>query len=371
MAGILSALPGIIIILLIDAAAAAVWLVWLRSKERSFPRFRSPRWFYPFFVLGVLSGFVAWMIEDSTLSEYYTSPALGSAGVVVYYVLFIAIVEEGVKFAVYAFLSRKLVTIREPFDAAIGGATVGLGFAIMENVVYGFRMGPGVSFMRSFVTIQAHMLYSAIPALCFSITVLDRTLMHQKGRVGLAAFGFVLAILLHGLDNTMLSYGNLGGLALILNIMYLGLLSALVTRTGNASPYRTFPWSDWKHALTVIKRGLDVDPENPNLLFRGGLYNLAAGRWVDACVAFDGVVETGKRLDLARSFYAVALFANGDREAAELLFGEHWPGLSMRERTHFSRSLDRAMPSRAILRGEIRDLTRKAAWLPGRKVRRG
>ena len=152
MAGILSAFPGIIIILLIDAAAAAVWLVWLRSKERSFPRFRSPRWFYPFFVLGVLSGFAAWIVEDSTLSEYYTSPALGSAGVVVYYVLFIAIVEEGVKFAVYAFLARKLVTIREPFDAAIGGATVGLGFAIMENVVYGFRMGPGVSLMRSFVT---------------------------------------------------------------------------------------------------------------------------------------------------------------------------------------------------------------------------
>ena len=347
MGEITAGLPGIIFILVVDAAAAAVWLYWLGTKERSFPRFRSPRWFYPYFVLGVLSGFAALFIELSPLSTAYDS-FTGFAGVLGYEVLFVGLIEEGAKFGAFLLVTRFRDQLREPFDAALGGATVGLGFAVMENVVYGLYRDPALSLFRSFITIQGHMFYSTLPAI-----------------------GFALAILLHGLGNTILTYSAGPSLALMMDPAILCLLAVLVSKTGDASPYRSYPWREWRAALAAITKGLDADPENPNLLFRRGLYNLAGGRWVDACVAFDGVVETGRRRDLATSFYAVALYACGEKEESSLLFGQHWPNLSPREKRVFSGALMRAMPSRAILRAEIRDMTRKSEWLPRRPDPRG
>ena len=366
MGEITADLPGVVFIVVVNAGAAALWLSWLGVKERSFPRFRSRRWFYPYLVLGALSGVAAAVIELSPLSVPYDSMR-GVAGVLGYNILFIALIEEGVKFAAFRLVSKWRDPLREPFDAAVGGATVGLGFAVMENAVYGLFGDPSLALARSFITIQGHMFFASVPALCHGMTRLDRNLQDRRGRSGLTAFGFAVAILVHGLRNSFISFGMGLGLTLILDLTLLALLAALVNRAGEASPYRTFPWREWRRALPAIKRGLDADPDNPNLLFRRGLYCLAAGRWVDACVAFDGVVETGKRRDLARSFYAAALFACGEKESSEDLFGEHWPGLSPRERRQFAKSLMGAMPSRAILRSEIRDVTRKCEWLPHKR----
>ncbi len=366
MGEITADLPGVIFIVVVNAGAAAIWLTWLGRKERSFPRFRSPRWFYPYFFLGALSGIAAGIIELSPLSQPYDSLG-GIAGILGYYILFIALVEEGVKFAAFRLVSRWRDPLREPFDAAVGGATVGLGFAIMENAVYGLFRDPGLALLRSFVTIQGHMFFASIPALCYGMTMLHRDLQDHRGRSGLTVFGFAVAIIIHGLRNSFLDFGMDLSLIFMIDLVFLALLAALVNRAGEASPYRTFPWREWRRALPAIKRGLDADPENPNLLFRRGLYCLAAGQWVDACVAFDGVVETGRRRDLAKSYYAASLFACGEKEESEDLFGEHWPGLSPRERRQFARSLMGAMPSRAILRAEIRDITRKCEWLPHKR----
>ncbi len=366
MGEITADLPGVIFIVVVNAGAAALWLAWLGFKERSFPRFRSPRWFYPYFFLGALSGVAAGVIELSPLSQPYDSLG-GIAGTLGYYILFIALVEEGVKFTAFRLVSRWRHSLREPFDAVMGGATVGLGFAIMENVVYGLFRDPKLALLRSFITIQAHMFYSSIPALCFGMTMLHRDLQDHRGRSGLTVFGFAVAILIHGLENSFIAFGMATSLIFMIDLVILALLAMLVNRAGEASPYRTFPWHEWRRALPAIKRGLDADPENPNLLFRRGLYCLAAGQWVDACVAFDGVVETGRRRDLAKSYYAASLFACGEKEESEDLFGEHWPGLSPRERRQFARSLMGAMPSRAILRAEIRDITRKCEWSPHKR----
>jgi protease PrsW len=369
MSELFSKLPAIFIIMLINAGAAVLWLFWLESKETSFPRFRSPRWFYPFFFFGAMSVIGAWVLEDDRLGEYFVPFQFGSAAIATYNILFIAIIEEGSKFAAYLFLTRRWLSIREPFDAAIGGATIGLGFAIVENIVYGFRLGPAVSLMRSFITIQAHMLYSALPAVFFALVSLDRDLKKAKGRAGMILFGFAFAILLHGIDNTILYFKETAPFSAIADIAMILALGLMMKKAEDASPYRTFPWHQWARALSAIQQGLDADPENPNLLFRRGLYNLSRGRWVDACVAFDGVVETGRRGDLARSFYAVALYASGETEPAEALFGDHWPKLSDRERRLFANSLLRAMPMRPILRAEIGDLTRKCSWTPAYKAK--
>jgi RsiW-degrading membrane proteinase PrsW (M82 family) len=363
MGEITADLPGIIFIIVVDSAAAALWLAWLGEKERSFPRFRSPRWFYPYFVLGALSGIVAAFLELSFLFDPYSELG-GFWGVLGYNLLAIGLIEEGAKFCAVLLVIRVRDDIREPFDGAVAGATAGLGFAILENAAYGLYGDAYLTFDRSFFTIQGHMLFSMFPALFYAKIKLDSELRDARGKYGLVAFGLVIALLLHGLRNSILELsGNIAG-AFLMDLALLCALAALINRVGDESPYRTYPWREWSAALEAIQKGLDVDPDNPNLLLRRGMYNLAAGRWVDACVAFDGVVETGKRLDLARSFYAAALLANGERESAEELFGEHWPSLNRHERAVFMRSLERALLSRAVLRAEIRDLARKSAWTP-------
>jgi tetratricopeptide (TPR) repeat protein len=314
-----------------------------------------------------VSGFLAILLEMSPIKDYFDSLE-GPAGIIGYEVLFVALIEESVKFAVFLFLLRIRDPLREPFDAVVAGATVGLGFAVMENAVYGLFIDPYLTLLRSFLTIQGHMLFSALPSLGLALSRMDRELREQRGRTGLVIFAFSVSILLHGLRNFFLEMGMDLALDGLIDVGLLIALALFVNRTGDNSPYRTWPWQEWRRALAMIAKGLDVDPDNPNLLFRQGLYNLAGGRWVDACVAFDGVVETGKRRDLARSYYAAALSACGEREASEDLFGEHWPNLSQREQKMFTRSLERAILSRTVLRAEIRDITRKAAWLPRRRV---
>jgi protease PrsW len=319
---------GIIFILLVTAGVSAIWLTWLGIKETSFPRFRPHTWFMPYFVLGAISGIAAVLIESSPLSDPYQSLE-GFAGLLGSSIFSTGLIEEGMKFAAFLLVTRACDPLREHFDAAVGGATVGLGFAVLENVVYGLYLDPSLSLIRSFLTIQGHMFYSAVPALCFAMTKLDLDLSRRRGRAGLTAFGFAMAILIHGLRNSFIALGMNFGVLILADLGILGLLAALISRAGVASPYRTYPWRDWEPALAAIKRGLDFDPDNPNLLFRRGLYNLSAGGWVDACVAFDGVVETGRRRDLARS-------------------------------------LERAMLQRTALRAEVRSLTKILEWTPRR-----
>ena len=47
-----------------------------------------------------------------------------------------AFLEEGLKFALLIFICVKLEALDEPIDAIVYGATIGLGYAAMENLGY-------------------------------------------------------------------------------------------------------------------------------------------------------------------------------------------------------------------------------------------
>ena len=47
-----------------------------------------------------------------------------------------AFLEEGIKFALLIFICVKLEALDEPIDAIVYGATIGLGYAAMENLGY-------------------------------------------------------------------------------------------------------------------------------------------------------------------------------------------------------------------------------------------
>ena len=100
------------------------------------------------------------------------------------------------------------------------------------------------------------------------------------------------------------------------------------------------------------------------LLYRRGLYSMAARQWAEACVHFDGAAMTGAPEAPIHSWYAAALHASGDRDEACALFDEFWPQLSPRERAAFHRTLARMLPGNKAYRDEIRDITRPLEWMP-------
>lgn len=76
--------------------------------------------------------------------------------------LFVGLIEEATKAVATVFTTRRMGNLDEPVDAMIYAMTVGLGFAVFENVLYAHQFGNEVLIARFLWPVPAHMAYSAI-----------------------------------------------------------------------------------------------------------------------------------------------------------------------------------------------------------------
>lgn len=352
-------MTNLILSLSVATLTAFIWLSWYRGKELEHPRQRSPRWVYAYFLAGIVAAlaivFMPW---------YFDVPVPGHPDGFLAMLYGAGIPEEAVKFLAFYLLARK-EKLREPFDIISRGALVGLGFAILENLLYGQTFGLKIALGRAFLTPQAHMIYTAIAAAGWGITRLDRELRRERGWQGLPLLGYGVAAIFHAVNNVVAG----GFLMVILDLSSLILLVLAIVRLGERSPYKRWEASEAGEALAAIDRALLEEGRNAGLLYRRGLYSLASGLWTEACVYFDGAAATASAESaraMLRSWYATALYALGEREEGKAIFDDAWPRLSPQERNAFYKTLARMMPARKAFRAEIRDITRALAWMPER-----
>ncbi len=146
-----------VIALAISPAIALVWFLYARSAYR--PERKSL--VAVLFVLGGISAGIALLLNH--LVEKYTSlwpRAPGLQERLVFWIAGVGLNEEFAKMTVLLAVLYPRRDFRQPAQGLLAGATVAMGFAAVENLVYLERYGTATLIFRSLLTIPAHACFT-------------------------------------------------------------------------------------------------------------------------------------------------------------------------------------------------------------------
>ncbi len=148
--------------------------------------------------MGVLSAIASIVLEtvgDNILSAVkfhtFTTAAMAEA-------LMVALVEEGTK---YFFTHKATWKNREfnfRFDAIVYCATVSLGFAALENVLYVFEYGLSVALMRAILSIPAHLCFAVYMGVFYGRAKMAYAQGNDSACRSNKILAYVVPVLLHG-----------------------------------------------------------------------------------------------------------------------------------------------------------------------------
>jgi len=172
------------------------------------------------FIAGYLSGLIAG-------SSFLSALAI----ILILSFLIDGLIEELVKYVILRFRVVKSLYFDELRDGFIYGMVLGLGLAFVENILYGFISGgivEGAStiLIRGFTTTFLHFLTGGIIGYYLGLVK-----FHSKNNF-VAIQGLLLAILIHGLYNTIVRFGwwwNIIPLAVLLLVTYIFILTKIKT----------------------------------------------------------------------------------------------------------------------------------------------
>jgi len=298
--------------------ALAIWLVMLYRLDRNWRDKRSGHVIALMVLAGGLSVIptaFAYEINPFWFTYWY--------GAFPFHFAVVGLTEELVKFLTFIVMTRVLKSIREPQDGVIQGAAVGVGFTIVENVMYGLWYGPSVTLMRSFL-VAIHALAGAFWGFVWAGAVFENIEERQPQAYRLALVGFIPVAVLHGLYNT-LTFVAVDSATVIFILYAFEAILLVVAMKGfrwmvQRSPYHRFPYADADFAMVVIRKGLLVNPGSFLLNRRLGIYSIAAGEYHEAIRRLDGCLRRAKGHPLVTVFLGIAVIGAGnDRHGTDLI----------------------------------------------------
>ncbi len=202
-------MPALLASLGLAALPAALILGYFFRLDRARPE--------PVGLIGrsVLYGFLAVIpaaILEYAIDAFGPQPS-GPAGSLYEAFLVAALVEESAKL----YFLRHYLFRRKEFDERVDGIVyavcVSLGFAFVENFMYGYKDW-SILVVRSFTAVPGHALFAGVMGYYLGIAKLER------GKSGYWKRGLAWAILLHGIYDWLIMSG--GALALLV-LPFLGL----------------------------------------------------------------------------------------------------------------------------------------------------
>jgi len=82
----------------------------------------------------------------------------------------------------------------EPMDGIVYSMMVGMGFAVIENIIYAYNYGIETILVRAFTAVPAHAIFAVFMGYFVGLAK-----FHPTNKWKLIIFGFTLAIFIHGL----------------------------------------------------------------------------------------------------------------------------------------------------------------------------
>jgi len=227
--------------------------------------------------------------------------------------LIVGPIEEGAKFLIFAVTAGMLKSIHEPRDAMIQAASVALAFASVENYLYATWYGPQVLVFRSVLSVSGHMAYAGIWGYYYSlvyfslpvdgtakdaISRISRTALHDRRRGGAVVatkelsrayrlpaqptdyrpilLSLLVAALVHGTYNFCATLG-LPLLSILIDGATAILGMAFLSRLAAHSPYTPYRLSEYRTAISTLRRSLRHHPDDFLLNRRIAIYYIYAG----------------------------------------------------------------------------------------------
>lgn len=149
----------LIVLLLVSVLPGLLWLVYFYRQDRFNPEPKS-------LVLKVFLAGMAMVVPAGLLEMLWQNPLreariTGSIlALLVMAFLVIGIIEEGVKMLLLYVTVYPSPELNEPVDGIVYGITVGLGFAVLENLLYTYTMGYRVGLVRAVIGCLAHAAFT-------------------------------------------------------------------------------------------------------------------------------------------------------------------------------------------------------------------
>ncbi len=207
-------MPPLLLSLALAALPALVILLYFRRLDRAKPE--------PIGLIGrsVLYGFLAVLpAAAAELAIGLAVPPGPSLASRLFYAFAVAgLVEESAKL----FFVRRYILKRPEFDERADGIVyaicVSMGFAFVENLMYGYRDGAALV-ARAFTAVPGHALFSGIMGYYVGISKLE------PGRRGAWGRGLAWAVALHGLYDFLLASGLALGLVPLLSLGWAALVA--------------------------------------------------------------------------------------------------------------------------------------------------
>lgn len=158
------------------------------------------------FIYGVLSMLVATGITYLIYKNIHFDKESFSDMAIKAFIV-IAVVEEGAKFLFLRGILYSNKNFNEPFDGIVYSVMVGMGFALMENIIYVLNGHEGTVIVRVFTAIPAHALFAVLMGYFLGKAKLEST---NTALNTISAIG--VAILAHGVYDYFLFISFVPGL---------------------------------------------------------------------------------------------------------------------------------------------------------------
>jgi len=214
-------IPGLLICLLI-------YFLDKHEKERAVPLLIT-------FGLGMLSALPAVGIQMLAAKTGLDSTA-NFGFLLIYVFIVVAFSEELVKIVMLLAYPYPRPFFNEPMDGIVYSMMVGMGFAVVENVIYAYNYGMDTILVRAFTAVPAHAIFAIFMGYFIGLAK-----FHATSKWRLIGFGFAVAVFIHGLYDFFILqqyYDWLMGFGLITIIIggYLGWL--LIKDHRENSPFK-------------------------------------------------------------------------------------------------------------------------------------
>lgn len=173
-------------------------------------------------LLGVFAAFVAGLLEQVGMGVLGLFSGLQSNTLgfeVLSDFVVVGVIEEGLKYAFMAHATWRHPAFNCRFDGVVYAVFASLGFAAMENIMYGFMYGPGVLFSRAIMAIPAHMGFAVLFGIMYGLAKDLSTRGHGFGAGVCIVAGYVLSVLLHGLYDAAAAISQVGSSGLFLLVV--------------------------------------------------------------------------------------------------------------------------------------------------------
>lgn len=306
------------IILIIDVIASIIWLnILIRLDAHSIDKKSIPA-LLSFFFAGMGSIIPALFLYRLFPDIPYNGDIMN---ILVDNIFIVGPVEEFSKFIVFYILSKKLKSVKEPRDGILQAASVGLGFAIIENFTYGIHYGPSVLVVRSIFCIAGHMTYASIWG--FYTTMIryesKNALVSEDPRDTFYIFlSIIPAALIHGFYNVLVDIRQPGP-AILLTGLNIGFAIILYRVLVARSPFKKYPLSDYKKAINVLRHALKVHPDSFILNQRIALFFLYAGYYDLSLKHLNKCLKLKQDNSYSKAFKGIVLMLSGESEQGKKL----------------------------------------------------